>query len=571
MAIQWYVQHNGKQYGPLTSANLKKLADEGKISPATQVRSGTEGAWVPASRVQGLFAAATAPAAGSQAAVPPRAAAPRQPATVASPPIAPPPAPPLGRAVARNPLARATVAPLPKAVPTASGSMPAKILGAVALILGILALATCWLPMLGGLMGWTAIVVGSLGLLLGIGGLVLSAMHKGSGLALGIAGSSSSLVGLVLAVVLGIQFKLFESAPLPKPVAIIPVAAAPPQQEAPPQVAEPVPEPEPQWTDASEPIQQGDIKARIASVKIENVKFERDLIIGRPKKSETMLKVRVAIENTSSDKIFEVPGWIGGSDLVGQGIGELLGAEAGKALQSATASATLADNVGNKYKQTPMLSLFNAGSTLGKDSAVRPGQSSETELVFPVPLPTIEYLRLELSPAGFGGSDSLRFQIPKAMIAGLPPSGGSNSNKGTQNSSENKPLSEAQIASWFERSLRSNEELAKQSEYVVTSIKFDASRSDSLVHPFTATATYRSCWKRLVDNEKAWYEHQDTFGWREGRWQVIQRLMRQPTYGLPLRDAHSDGFLKRDRNGNFKGGHLLDDLFQLEDAAFAHK
>lgn len=420
MAIQWFVQHGGKQYGPLTSSNLKKLADEGKISPATQVRSGTEGAWVPASRVQGLFSSTPAPATGAGAATAPRTAAP-QPTKVASPPVAPPPAPPVGRPLARTPLARATMAPLPKAVPTAgSGSMAAKITGGVALILGILALATCWLPVLGGLMGWTAIVVGSLGLLLGIGGLVLSTMHKGSGLALGIAGSSSSLVGLVLSVVLGIQFGLFGAAP-PKPAPIIPVVAAsePPKQEPPP-APEPEPEPEPEWTDAGESIDEPPIKASVVTAKVESVRLEStDLSTLKKPKPQLMLKIRVAIENTSADKIVEFPGWMGGGDLVGQGLGELLGGEAGKALQSVTATAALADNVGNKYKQTPMISVFGGGVSLGKDNSVRPGQKAETDLVFPVPLKTIEFLRLELSPAGFGGSEPLRFQIPKAMIGGL--------------------------------------------------------------------------------------------------------------------------------------------------------
>ena len=54
MANEWYVQHGGKQVGPLTSSTLKKLAAEGKIAPTTTVRLGPEGNWVPASRVQSL-------------------------------------------------------------------------------------------------------------------------------------------------------------------------------------------------------------------------------------------------------------------------------------------------------------------------------------------------------------------------------------------------------------------------------------------------------------------------------------------------------------------------------------
>jgi hypothetical protein len=395
VANEWYVQHGGKQYGPLTSANLKKLATDGKIVPATSVRLGSDGAWVPASRVQGLFAAA--------------------------PPVAPPPPPPMANPLARMPVGR--VAPSPQAVAVDGGAMAAKIVGAVALILGILALATFWLPTAmpagGGAMGWTGIVVGGLGLLLAIGGLVLAAMHRGSGLYLNIAAGGSSVVGLVLTVVLGSMFGLFGSPP--KQVAVIP-KPLPPVQAAPLPHAPPPrqPEPEPQWTDASQSsIQQGNVKASIVSAKVENVRLESgDLSRLAKQKSQPMLKIVVTIENTAKDKIIEVPLWHGGGGDLPAGLGDLVGGELGKAVTSASASATLTDNFGNPYKQTPTMMLFGNTVTVGKDNAVRPGKSAAGDLVFPPPLDTIEYLRLELSPGGFGGDEPLRFQIPKAMIAG---------------------------------------------------------------------------------------------------------------------------------------------------------
>ena len=85
-----------------------------------------------------------------------------------------------------------------------------------------------------------------------------------------------------------------------------------------------------------------------------------------------MLKVRVTIENTSNDKIVEVPGWVGGGDLIGQGVGQLLGGEVGQAVQTATATAKLTDNAGNPYKQAPAMSVFGAQIELGGDHAVRP-------------------------------------------------------------------------------------------------------------------------------------------------------------------------------------------------------
>jgi hypothetical protein len=266
-------------------------------------------------------------------------------------------------------------------------------------------------------MGWIGIVVGALGLLLGAAGLVLSAMQNGSGLYLNIAGTSSSVVGLVLTVVFGVLFGLFSSAspktvvslPIPRPV--VPVSEAPPPAE---------PEPEPVWTLASESIQQGGIKASITSVKIEQVRLEgSDLSqMNKRQKPQPMLKVKVKIENTTADKIVEAPGWIGGSDLIPKGLNQLLeGSEAGKAVHAAAPTATLNDNVGNPYKQTPPHMVF--GVQVGTDNAVRPGKSAEKDLVFPPPLETIEYLRLELSPEGFSGSEPLRFQIPKEMIKQL--------------------------------------------------------------------------------------------------------------------------------------------------------
>ncbi len=260
MAHEWYVQHGGKQYGPMPSANLKKLATDGKITPATQVRMGESGSWVPAAKVQGLFAAARArptaapdtssqriavpPPAPPSTPEPPRAVDP--PRTVEPPPIADPLAAPL-HAVAASPVSNNGMAPPPWAKPTAplathgSGAV-AKILGAMAMIFAAVAVTTCWLPMLGGVIGWTAIGFGGLGLVIGIAGLVTATMaNSSSGLVLSIIGGGGSAVGLVLTVVLGVTFGLFGGRAEPAPiVAALPVA--PPVVQQPPPVVEPEPE-----------------------------------------------------------------------------------------------------------------------------------------------------------------------------------------------------------------------------------------------------------------------------------------------------------------------------------------
>jgi hypothetical protein len=63
VATAWYVERAGEQpVGPLSAAQLKRLADEGKLKPTDRVRR-DEGAWVAASSVKGLFTpAASQPA-----------------------------------------------------------------------------------------------------------------------------------------------------------------------------------------------------------------------------------------------------------------------------------------------------------------------------------------------------------------------------------------------------------------------------------------------------------------------------------------------------------------------------
>ena len=54
MAAEWYFRVMGAEFGPVSTTELVEQAADGKIRPDTEVRKG-EGAWVPASRVAGLF------------------------------------------------------------------------------------------------------------------------------------------------------------------------------------------------------------------------------------------------------------------------------------------------------------------------------------------------------------------------------------------------------------------------------------------------------------------------------------------------------------------------------------
>ena len=53
--MAWFVEKNGKTVGPLTSSQLKQLADSGDIQRSTRVKRSESDRWSEASNVKGLF------------------------------------------------------------------------------------------------------------------------------------------------------------------------------------------------------------------------------------------------------------------------------------------------------------------------------------------------------------------------------------------------------------------------------------------------------------------------------------------------------------------------------------
>lgn len=73
MAEQWYYSSQGKDYGPVTPAQLKQLADAGQLQPADEVWKAGMTKRVPARAVKGLFAAAGQSGQATATAAPPGA------------------------------------------------------------------------------------------------------------------------------------------------------------------------------------------------------------------------------------------------------------------------------------------------------------------------------------------------------------------------------------------------------------------------------------------------------------------------------------------------------------------
>lgn len=55
MSRSWYIQHHGRARGPVTSVQLRRLAEDAKITPRTRVRADDSDEWINASQLRGLF------------------------------------------------------------------------------------------------------------------------------------------------------------------------------------------------------------------------------------------------------------------------------------------------------------------------------------------------------------------------------------------------------------------------------------------------------------------------------------------------------------------------------------
>ena len=55
MSAEWFCQIAGTELGPLSSQQVKAMVAKGRLLPDDVIRRGTEGPWIPASRVKGLF------------------------------------------------------------------------------------------------------------------------------------------------------------------------------------------------------------------------------------------------------------------------------------------------------------------------------------------------------------------------------------------------------------------------------------------------------------------------------------------------------------------------------------
>ncbi len=311
-------------------------------------------------------------------------------------------------------------------------------------LLAVLAFLFCWVPQL----GIVSILVALLALLIGGLGLAIARFRSPAGVGFSLAGILLSVVSLVMVAIPYFPASTVEPAAAP-PIVQQAAVPAPTMQDA--VLSEPAEdnaaaEPEPQWTNAQNPVQEGELRISVSRVKLDFVSIKSLVAITRSneKSKEKMLLVSLTIENTSDSRKVDFKGF-SGNDLAGGLAGnsvlgglsekDVITALSGKDGNSGLADKDvisglagsvsdaiseskpgLEDNFGNHYRQM----TFGLGSTVdgqAENQSIYPGKAISDVLVFEAPIEKAKYLHLELPATAFGGTGKVRFEIPAEMIA----------------------------------------------------------------------------------------------------------------------------------------------------------
>jgi len=380
VATEWFCEISDEQLGPLSSQQLKTMADEGRLTGEDRVRQGTDGAWVPAGRVKGLFPADGSPGRTFDSGDIP----------VARPIETQPAARPAAKAVdlpvaqpassSRQVPARAKRAATPPPAPAPRRQAASRVAAAPAGQLGIVTEAN---PRLAKITGHgsgnvedrrhkkqrqhVTLVVCLMLLLLGLvgtGAWVFIAKPRFGG-----SGDTDEPATA--------RNENGEDSP-----------ASPADNSASGKPAE-----DGLWTDASsKSVKCGSVTVKVLSVETGIPSF---LPTARGvKRGKEHVMIRVELKNTSQDrKIVEYKGF------------------------GRSSAIRLSDDVGNPYDRVPTGSVEGQ---LQKES-LHPDEPVEDLLVFQRLVSGVNFLKLELPASVLDEKENLRFKIPKSMIGKADP------------------------------------------------------------------------------------------------------------------------------------------------------
>lgn len=259
----FYVQQNGKEFGPLSADQLKAASKKGRISKETLIRKSESEKWYPAHKVKGLFSTSSER---------------NLPSTVPSLPVEnsvviPP-------TINENPVIY--VQPNVQ-VNLSNSSNSANSLGISSLVLGLFSFVICWMPGIGQ-------IISLIGLLLGITGLILAIVRKGKGTGIGYAIAGASLNGIAL--LIGI---IFLSAFTHTAEKLSDMNNKTTLQDKP-------------WHSAEKALKLGNISLKITKVVVGVVPLNQN---GKDLESKnTLLTIYIDVFNSSENKKIKYLGWM---------------------------------------------------------------------------------------------------------------------------------------------------------------------------------------------------------------------------------------------------------------------
>jgi hypothetical protein len=151
-----------------------------------------------------------------------------------------------------------------------------------------------------------------------------------------------------------------------------------------------------EWLDAtSAAALHGEVAVCVASAIVQPLEFTRDSETESPSDDHLAIRLQVLLTGTTGKVEFECWGNINFGD--------------------ANHAPSLTDNLGNIYKAR----AFDTGTEIAghdRNPSLYPKLYADDLVVFEVPRADVEFLHLELPASAFGGSGTLRFQIPRSMI-----------------------------------------------------------------------------------------------------------------------------------------------------------
>lgn len=279
-------------------------------------------------------------------------------------------------------------------------------LGIASLIIAILGFMICWIPFVS-IISLPILVVA---FFLGLIGLVLSIMRSGYGIGFPIASMTVSMIGGLIAMVMGVGLVAGTSAALEEMVdameadremTAVPMAtdttfgleslgtdeASAPERE-PPQV---------DWIPSDQVALLGDKEITIEGVTVGEVTVI-DMFGDEGTSSNKQLSIQITVWNRTQAKKVEYRTWRGAM------------------LSFGSNSASLSDTFDNVYKRVNFGAASYPSGGVQTSESVYPGDSVSDILIFEVPVTSVELLLLELPAENIGEEGVIRFGIPAAAI-----------------------------------------------------------------------------------------------------------------------------------------------------------